>query len=757
MASGLPRGRDPHGSRSSRPGALLRKAVRREVLLPTAVALAGLSVAFLTKSLLSYTDWIVNRGLAPSDVGWIAMLEIVPVLAQTIPFALLIGVLVALGRLKADLELLAMETLGIARLQLVGPVVAVAALGWLLAGVLTLWAAPASRAALERTFARIQGESPGALLQAGMVTEFADRQLLVREISPDGTQLRGVLLWMPDLGEAVFGERGSIVSEPSGTLRLHLDGAALLGSPAADTGGQHVEVGSFDTTLEPRTPEQPPGDRLQALSTWELAGSGGAAGEVASPRRRLAELHRRFAHPTAALLLGIVAAPLALGRRRFSRSSGAVAGLLLTIGYYGLVQLGEALLRVPGVPVAAAIWLAPVVVAVLLCVLLFRLSRFRFEEDVSLRPAEDPGESARPFGVRGVLDRYVLAVYGGSAALSVGALFVAYFLIDILERLEWFARHRAELGEILHFYAARAPLLAVRVIPMGLLAGSALTVSLLAMRNELVAMQACGIRLARALLPVLVLSALLVPVDFWLNDTVVTRTNAWADRIKVERIKDRATGSASQAWYRAGDQLVRASRSGLAGGRVLDLVIYELGASGLPAARIHAKEAVRLEGEVDGAGDAIWELVDADAILISEVGLRVVAPPNRYALGATRRAEIDPMHHSADSLAGEIAVAQRSGFPVVGLQVEWHRKLAQPFACLLLPSIALIVAVRTRRPPSAARNLVSCAAMGVTYLLLGDVAASLGIGGQISPAVAGWAPPALVMFGAGALLVRPRA
>jgi LPS export ABC transporter permease LptF/LPS export ABC transporter permease LptG len=730
--------------------------VRREVALPAGVALAALSVAFLTKSLLSYADWILNRGLAPGDVGSIAALEIVPVLAQTIPFALLIGVLVGLGRLKADLELLAMETLGFARLQLVRPVLAVAVLGWLLAAFLSVWAAPSSRAALEETFDRIQRTSPGALLQAGTVNEFADRQLLVREVSPDGTELHGVLLWMPDLGEAVFGERGRVSAESSETLHLHLDEAALLGSPAADAGGQHVEVASFDTTLELGPPEELPGDRVQALSTLDLARSSETAPPVGSPRRRLAELHRRLAHPSAALVLGVLAAPLALGRRRFSRSSGAVAGLLLTGAYYGLVQLGEALLRSPGVPVAAAIWLAPCVVAVLAGFLLFRLSRFRFDEDVSLRRAEGSSETARPIGLRGVLDRYVLGVYGGSAALSMAALFLAYFLIDVLERLDWFAKHRAELGEILHFYSARAPLLISRVIPMGLLAGSALTVSLLALRNELVAMQASGIRLARALLPVLVLSALVVPVDFWLNDAVVTRTNAWADRIKVERIKDRATGSATQAWYRAGGQLVRASQAGLAGGRVPDLIVYELGSSGLPAARIHAREARRIDGEVDGAGDSVWELVDAEAILISERGLRVVEPPLRYALGAARRAEIDPMHHSADSLAGEIAVAQASGFSVVGLQIELHRKLAQPFACLLLPSIALLLAVRTRRPPSAARNLVSCAAVGVTYLLFGDIAASLGLGGQISPVAAGWAPPALAMIGAGALLTRPR-
>ncbi|MCP3984635.1 MAG: YjgP/YjgQ family permease [bacterium] len=725
-------------------GPILRRAVQREVALPTAVALGGLSVAFLTKSLLAYADWIVNRGLGAVEVAQIAGLELLPVLAQTLPFALLIGVLVALGRLKADLELLAMETIGLSRLQLVRPVVGVALAGGLLAAILSIWAAPLSRARLESNLERIARERPGAMITAGRVAEFGDRQLLAREASADGTELRGVLLWMPDLAEAVFGERGRLGSLAGTEISLQLEDASILGSPVG--GGQHVEVAHFETRLEFADEQEAPGDRIGALSTSELMQF------PAGPdlRRAQAELHRRFAHPAAALLLGVLAAPLALARRRFSRSSGAVAGLFLTLGYYGLVQLADAMLRDPGSSVAWAVWTPPSVVLVLLIILLLRLAGDPIDEEPDRSAPERANQMKRPVGVRGVLDRYVLGVYLGAAALSFGALFVAYFLIDVLERLEWFARHQAEIGEIAWFYAARTPLLASRVVPMGLLAGSALTVSLLVARGELLAMQTCGIRLGRALTPVLMLSLLVVPLDFWLNDSLVTRSNAWADRIKVERIKDRSEGSATEAWYRMEGQLVRASRSGLATGRIPDLVVFEIGPTGLPSARIHAREARHV-------GDGEWELIDARAVLISDSGLQTVDPPLRYAFGEARRAQIDPMHHSVGSLAVEIEAAEESGFPVVPLRIAWHRKLAGPFACLLLPAISLLVVVRSRRPPSAARNLVLCVALGVAYLLVGDVAASLGQGGQLSPVAAGWTPPLMAVSGLVMLLGRPRA
>ncbi|MBW2241729.1 MAG: LptF/LptG family permease, partial [Deltaproteobacteria bacterium] len=286
--------------------------------------------------------------------------------------------------------------------------------------------------------------------------------------------------------------------------------------------------------------------------------------------------------------------------------------------------------------------------------------------------------------------------------------------------------------------------------PMGLLAGSALTVSLLVARGELLAMQTCGIRLGRALTPVLIFSAIIVPLDFWFNDALITRSNAWADRIKVERIKDRSEGSSTEAWYRMEGQLVRASRSGLASGLIPDLVVFEIGPTGLPSARIHAREARHI-------GNGEWELFGAKAVLISDSGLQTIDPPLLYALGEARRAEIDPMHHSAGSLAVEIEAAEASGFPVIPLRIAWHRKLAGPLACLLLPAISLLLVVRSRRPPSAARNLVVCVALGVAYLLVGDVAASLGHGGRLSPAAAGWTPPLMAFSGLVVLLGRPRA
>ena len=50
------------------------------------------------------------------------------------------------------------------------------------------------------------------------------------------------------------------------------------------------------------------------------------------------------------------------------------------------------------------------------------------------------------------------------ALLSFAVLVVAYLLIDIMERLEWFSRYHATGIEVARFYSARVVLLASRVV-----------------------------------------------------------------------------------------------------------------------------------------------------------------------------------------------------------------------------------------------------------------------------------------------------
>ena len=99
------------------------------------------------------------------------------------------------------------------------------------------------------------------------------------------------------------------------------------------------------------------------------------------------------------------------------------------------------------------------------------------------------------------------------------------------------------------------------------------------------------------------------------------------------------------------------------------------------------------------------------------------------------------------SFLAEEGSAISEGEPVVGfdateLRVDFHVKLAEPLACLVLPAAILFFAVGGPPFPGPAQTVLASAILGVSYILLTGVAATIGYGGTLPPALAAWSPTA---------------
>ena len=297
MSSDLPQHPPPKHRRLR---ATLFRYVAREACLPTLFALLGLTIVMLTANFLGYSELVINRGVSAADILRMALCDAIPVTSQILPFAMFVGVLVALGRLGADREILILEASGVAAARLVWPVVSFAAVMTLLALLLSVYATPWASRSFDAILEVVSRTKPWAQLEAGQVNEFGGWQLEAREVSPAGDELRGVMLFVPDAGETLFAQRGSFGAGEGGAIELTLIDGVMLLSPVAD----QARVMRFEsaTTLLPDS-----NSGLQRRNRQRLAGlplaqlmRKAAAWEPSGERRvswsELA-LHRRFAFP----------------------------------------------------------------------------------------------------------------------------------------------------------------------------------------------------------------------------------------------------------------------------------------------------------------------------------------------------------------------------------------------------------------------------------------------------------------------------
>lgn len=737
-----------HKTSHRRPGLTLYRYLAVETLRPFAFALLGLTLVTLTTDLIGYSELVINRGLGVGEVSLIAFYEAVPVASFILPFAVLIGSLVALGRLGADREILALEASGISAARLIPPVAAFAAVMTVLGAGLSLIGAPAANRALDANLLQIANRQPWVNFRAGSVSQFGGWQIEAREVSAKGDELRGVLLWMPDIAETIFAREGRVKVANDGAVEITLrDGSIAL---YGDNGAQQIRFQSLSTKLPDS--DEPLARSLEAQIQGSTLGELWVAAAQFVPSVGVpvssawVEFHRRLSFPAATLIFGFLAVPLLLTRRHLSRSGGSVLGVVTTIAYFALIQLGEGLIQ-GGLQVAAGVWLPNLVLSLTALWLFMRTRRegvlgHRFDRP---QPSDRQDRASRPSRGRPhryALPRYIAGRFLELAGIAFAVLLTAYVLIDVMERLDWFARYHASGSEILRFYAARIPLLASRVVPMSLLVGTALIVSLLAVEGELIGMRACGIQAPRALLPVLMLSVAVAPAYFVLRNVVVPRTNALADEVKQSEIKEDyyrelAEHRKTAVWRRFGSRVLAASRFDTELGDARDLTIYEIGEEGLPVSRTDARAARHI-------GRGIWRLRDPHRIEITPTRVRAV-PALTYAnLGEALPAEVDTMHLSVGELAQEIEAIEKDGYDATPLRVDYHVKLADALACIVLPASVLFFAVGGPPFPSPAKTLLVSGGLAVTYILLTGVGASLGYGGTLPPPIAGWGPTGVV-------------
>jgi lipopolysaccharide export system permease protein len=384
-------------------------------------------------------------------------------------------------------------------------------------------------------------------------------------------------------------------------------------------------------------------------------------------------------------------------------------------------------------------WLPNAVLALCAALLTWWVSRAHLRESWRTRLAERRKleEGVRPpRSHRRILDRYVFRRFVELTALCFGVLLLAYLLMDVMDNLKWFTRYGSTPSEILRYYAARMPLLVSRVLPLALVAAAALTTSLFVASGELLGMRACGISAARTVTPIVASCMLLAAFYHLLANEWTPHASALASRIKNTEIKNRSATRHS-VWHRSSGSLYEIAWLDPLAGVAEGVTFYELGEDGLPVSRTDAARARHI-------GNGVWQLADAVRTEITPSRINRVEAQAYASLGDELPAEVDSGDLPLRELGRQIRDAERDGYDATPLRVEAHLRRASPLACVVLPALALAFA--TLGPPFAtlAQMILVSFALALAHGLLTALGASLGNGGALPPALAGWGPISLV-------------
>lgn len=347
-----------------------------EILPPFLLGLLAFTFVLLIARILKLVELVVTRGVPFLQIGKLFALILPTFLEMTVPMALLLGILLGLGRLSRDQEIIALKACGISPTQILLPIGVVALFVSLITLLITTWVRPAANLALKKELYNIAKSRIATTLRGKVFNDdFPGVLIYVEEVVPPGNTSQGVLIVDrrdPAKESIIISKVALFLSdEESKTLSLKLLDGIVHEREKKQTGFAQTHFNVYDLKLdieEVFSPTQKKERRPREMSLQRLGKAIRLKKEQGlRPTAELIDFHQRFAFAFAPLVFSLLGVSMAMvpTRTRASRSWGLVLCVSWLLVYYVLLSMGKALGEREIIPAGFALWLPNIVVGLI--------------------------------------------------------------------------------------------------------------------------------------------------------------------------------------------------------------------------------------------------------------------------------------------------------------------------------------------------------------------------------------------------------
>ena len=746
-------------------------------------------VLFMQKELGPLLELAVRNSTSAGTIGKLFLLILPNMFTVTIPMAVLVGTLLGLSRLAADSEITAMRAAGVGVWRFVGVVGVVAVVAWGAGLANTLYFAPQASAQLLKLEDELKNTQATYEIQPRVFYEDLKSVVLYVENVRAGTgAARWGQVFLADLTDPVSpkvttAEEATVASTDNQTLIMRLRNG-MQHQTASDQPDQY-NISTFAQTDLPLETTSAPDPHLGHSDAPVLAMSNRELVErTKRPGGRWyqIELQRRYAYPSACLVLLLVGVPLGISSKRGGKSAGFVLTIVLVFVYYFLSSTGVALARQNKLPVIAGVWMAN---------LLFGISGIFFLRQMSTGgaalaaitsigswlswrksidsataiPTADRVVSKRH--VRGgfplILDEYVLRQFISMLAMVLTAFVMLMLVFTFFELLGDIIRNQTPLIVVGEYLFNLTPSMIYLITPLSVLIAVLVVFGGLNRTNELTAMKASGISLYRVIVPILVIASVLSISLFLFDEVYLPAANR-----KQEALHNVIKGKPAQTYLRPDRKwMFGAQQPGKPGhifyyeffdpdnDRFANLTVFEFDPVTFSLSRRIFAAGAHWDPQIHRwifehgwqrsfEGDTVTNYQTFEVNTFPEI---VESP--QYFKKETRPSQ----EMSFNELQRYIRDLRQSGLDTMRLRVQLNRKLAYPLITLVMAILAVPFALSMGKRGSLAGIAVAIG-MAIAYLFVDGMFEAMGNVNMLPAFLAAWSPDVLFGLAGSYLLLR---
>ena len=357
-----------------------------------------------------------------------------------------------------------------------------------------------------------------------------------------------------------------------------------------------------------------------------------------------------------------------------------------------------------------------------------------------------------------LLDRYLLRELCVPLMYCLAGFLIFWVSFDLFGDLEDFQNAGLGAADVARYYLVKTPELLVTVLPVALLLALLYALTNHARHNEMVAMRAAGLSLARIAVPYLAVGFILSAVLFYLNEQLVPDSTARAETIK----RGRKEPTVSNVWRQtvnfrnaSANRIWNISRFNTATYELVDPHVGWTLPDGTKKQLI-ADRGIRTNDE--------WIFYEA-RLYTYPPGMDFDRPGNRplrtnqLVLPELTEKPQDIQLQLKFQRMNAIEAAKRTQLSLdeinylrrhlelnprdkAMLETQFHARLAQPWTCLVVALVALPFGASTNSRRNVLVGVASSIFIVFIYFVLLRIGLALGTGNYIPPWIAAWLPNA---------------
>jgi LPS export ABC transporter permease LptF/LPS export ABC transporter permease LptG len=782
---------------------LLDRYIAREVTSHALLGLAVFTFVLFIPQLVRLMDLVVRHSGGIGVVALLFLCVLPPVLVFAIPMAVLVGVLIGLGRFSADSEIVALHACGLSLRRLLLPIGFVALGCSFITLVITFWLSPLS----VRTLHRLQDEilssqAPFAVQPRIFDERFPGWVLYVQDVTAAATRWRDVFLASAGNSRtsSITTAKNALIlsSSAKNEIEIHLGaGSTHEYDPRQPDRYNVTTFGETDIPIDVSTSTTGPAN--VSVSDAEKSVLALLSAHGPSWREAHVEIQRRIAFPAACLVFALLGVPIGVRPRRGGRAAGMILTLVLIGGYYFIFVTGDHFARQGSITPWAGIWAANIVATIVGFAFLRRIehirrpSRFLAWFDSLRRRGRSLSKSAgqlvaspisngpvtngeakngvasngaaavvqyasilrtalakRALGFPQLLDIYLLRRFFYYLIVLLAGfvlIFDAFTLFDLLGDI---SKNHVAPTVVLNYFGYLVPYMVYLLAPLATLVATLVTLAILTKNNEVIAFKASGISLYRLILPLGLAGCLVAGGMFAMSETFLPYANQRQDALRNE-IK----GRPPQTYFQPTHQWIFGEHAKIYNYELFDpehrlfggLNVFELDPQNFQVRRrIFASRANWEPSMSTWVLTSGWIRDFANGQVTNFVPFRAYSltelsePPSYF-----RREVLQSDQMNWRELRSYIRSLRQAGFDTARLSVQWHEKFAFPLiaaivVCLGAP-FAFLVGTR-----GAIGGLAVAVGIGIVYRAVAALLESMGTVGLLPPVLAGWAPDAIFSF-----------